>query len=50
MLGTWAKLLIVGVVVGNWAGGNATPQMVALVSGDLVFAALFLLFLRRNPA
>jgi hypothetical protein len=30
--------------------GNATSQTTALVSGDLVYATLFLVFLKRTSA
>ncbi|HZR36105.1 MAG TPA: hypothetical protein VFA75_12055 [Nevskia sp.] len=32
-----------------WLGGHASGRLVALGGSDLVFAALFLAFLRRHP-
>jgi hypothetical protein len=49
-LGAFSKLAVVAVVMGHWLAGSATPQMAALVSGDIVYAALFFWFLRRTAA
>ncbi|MGR4867952.1 hypothetical protein ACIPRI_03665 [Variovorax sp. LARHSF232] len=48
-LGAFAKLAMVAVVFGHWLAGSATTQMAALVSGDIVYAVLFIWFLRRTP-
>ncbi len=49
-LGAWGKLAAVATVL---AGALAVPhlwRLFALVSGDVVFALLFLDYLRRKPA
>ena len=47
-LGAFAKLAIVALVFGHWLAGSATTQMAALVSGDIVYAILFIWYLRRT--
>jgi hypothetical protein len=49
-LGVMGKLLVVAIVLSHWLGGRATPQMAALVSADVVYALLFLKFLKQGAA
>ena len=48
VVGALGKLVVVAIVVSHWLAGSATPQMAALVSGDLVYAVLFLVFLKHS--
>jgi hypothetical protein len=50
VLGAFSKLGVVAIVMWNWLSGLATPQMAALVSGDVVYALLFVLFLKQDRA
>jgi len=47
-LGVIGKLLAVGAVTWPWLAGDIGWQLPMLVSGDLVFAFLFIGFLRRT--
>lgn len=49
-LGALSKLGVVAIVVSHWLAGSATTQMAALVSGDVVYALLFLTYLKRSAA
>jgi len=49
-LGIAGKLAFVAVIYSNFALGRAPAALAALVSVDLVFALLFLRWLRRHPA
>jgi len=49
-LGVIGKVLAVTVTTLPWLRGQIGPQLPLLVSGDLVYAALFLDFLRRTRA
>jgi hypothetical protein len=48
VLGAFSKVGVVVIVISHWLTGLAAPQMVALVSGDVVYALLFVLFLKQN--
>ena len=47
-LGAIGKLLAVAAVTGPWLAGEVGGQLPLVVSGDLVFALLFIDFLRRT--
>jgi len=47
-LGVIGKLLAVGAVTWPWLAGDIGWQLPLLVSGDVVFALLFIGFLRRT--
>ncbi|RZL89664.1 MAG: hypothetical protein EOP82_18770 [Variovorax sp.] len=47
-LGALSKLGVVAIVISHWLAGSATTQMAALVSGDVVYALLFLAYLKRS--
>jgi hypothetical protein len=47
-LGAIGKLVAVGAATWPWLAGDAGGQLPLLISGDLVFALLFLDFLRRT--
>jgi hypothetical protein len=47
-IGAIGKLLAVGTATWCWLAGELTPRLPLLISGDLVFAALFIDFLRRT--
>jgi hypothetical protein len=47
-LGAIGKLLAVAAVTGPWLAGEVRWQLPLIVSGDLVFAVLFIDFLRRT--
>ena len=49
-LGVIGKLLAVGAVTWPWLAGDIGWQLPLLVSGDVVFALLFIGFLRRTRA
>lgn len=48
-MGILGKSLVVLSVFFDWATGNTNWPFALLVSGDAVFAALFLDYLRRRP-
>jgi hypothetical protein len=48
-LGIVGKSLVVLVVCFDWLAGNTNWPMVLLVSGDAVFVALFVDYLKRHP-
>jgi hypothetical protein len=50
VLGAVAKLAFVVAIYGHFIAGDATAALAALVTGDLVFAALFVAFLKTTPA
>jgi hypothetical protein len=50
VLGLLSKLGVVAIVISHWLAGSATTQMAALVSGDVVYAMLFLMYLKRSAA
>ena len=47
-LGVVGKLLVVAVALAHFLAGDVAWPLPALASGDLLFAALFLQFLRRH--
>jgi len=47
-LGIIGKLLVVGTVCWLWRSGAVSSRLPALASGDLIFAALFVDYLRRS--
>ncbi|MGE8154170.1 MULTISPECIES: hypothetical protein [Pseudomonas] len=49
-LGAGAKILVVVAIFGHWLAGNIGWQLPALALGDVLFAWLFLSFLRQYPA
>jgi len=49
-LGAIAKLAFVAVIVGHWIAGSASGRLAALVTADLVFALLFMAYLRGSRA
>lgn len=49
-LGILGKLAIVAIVWAGWLSGTVTPQMAALVSGDVIYSLLFVRFLQRTAA
>lgn len=50
VLGAFAKLAVVAIVMSHWLAGLATPQLAALVSGDVVYSLLFVAFLKQTTA
>lgn len=48
-MGILGKSLVVIAGYVDWVIGNADISYVILISGDAVFAALFIDYLRRNP-
>jgi len=48
-LGILGKGLVVLALYGHWFAGHISWQLPALAFGDVVFALLFLDFLRRHP-
>ena len=48
--GAAGKLLAIAAAVVPWIAGTIDAHIPLLTGGDLVFAALFLAFLRRYPA
>jgi hypothetical protein len=50
LLGIVGKLAFVAVIYGHFLAGDATTTLAALVTADLVFAALFGAHLKRTPA
>ncbi|MDM0048853.1 hypothetical protein [Variovorax sp. J22R115] len=50
VLGIFSKLGVVAIVWAHWLAGNATTQMAALVMGDVLFALLFAMYLKRSAA
>ena len=48
LLGAVGKIMAVAIVAANCFFGAAPMSVLAIVSGDLVFAALFIDFLRRS--
>jgi hypothetical protein len=49
-LGVFGKLLAVAVVTATWMAGLTDARIPGLVAGDLVFAGLFVDYLRRTRA
>ncbi|MCC6868104.1 MAG: hypothetical protein IT522_04715 [Burkholderiales bacterium] len=49
-MGVIAKLGFVALILGHWIAGHASWQLAALVLVDLVYAVLFLAFLRGRRA
>ena len=49
-LGVMGKSLVVIAIYGHWLAGHISWQLPALALGDVLFAWLFLSFLRRYPA
>lgn len=47
-LGVVGKLLVVAIAASSWGMGEIGWQLPALAGGDLLFAALFLDYLRRT--
>ena len=50
VLGAAGKLTFAAVIYAHWIAGSAPGPVAVLVSADVVFAALFLAFLRSHPA
>lgn len=48
-MGIAGKSLVVVSVLSDWIGGNTNWLFVLLITGDIVFAALFVDYLRRRP-
>lgn len=50
-LGVMGKMVFVVAIYGHWVAGDASTAMAVLVTGDLIFAALFVQYLRttRSP-
>lgn len=48
MLGVLGKMVFVVAIYGHWLAGDASTAMAALVTGDLIFAALFVRYLRSS--
>jgi hypothetical protein len=48
--GIIGKLCVVAIVYGDYLTGRIAWPLAALVSGDVIFSALFWRFLRRHPA
>lgn len=49
-LGVFGKSLVVLVIYGHWLAGHIGWQLPALAFGDVLYALLFMNFLRRYPA
>lgn len=49
-LGLIGKLAVVAIAFGSFYAGTAHGVFAGLASGDLAFAILFMIFLRRGPA
>ena len=47
-LGVIGKLAVVGIIGWSWAAGIVSSRLPALAAGDLVFASLFVDYLRRS--
>jgi predicted permease len=47
-LGAIAKMVFVVAIYAHWLAGTASTPMAVLVTGDLVFAALFVRYLRAT--
>ena len=45
-IGLAGKLMVVAIVVAHYLAGSASLAMTAVVSGDLIYAVLFILFLK----
>jgi hypothetical protein len=50
LLGILGKMAFVVMIYGHWLVGTATGASALLVTADLVFAGLFIAYLRSNPA
>jgi hypothetical protein len=50
VLGILGKLAFVVIIYGHWLAGTAPGPVALLVTADLVFALLFIAYLRSNPA
>jgi hypothetical protein len=48
VLGVFVKLLVAVIVFSHWAAGTATSQFAILMSAEIVWALLFVLFLKRT--
>jgi hypothetical protein len=48
-LGAIGKLAFAAVIYAHWLNGTAPGMLALLVTTDVVFAALFVAFLRSNP-
>jgi hypothetical protein len=49
-LGALGKLAVIATATASWLLGEVGPQLPALAGGDLLFAILFLDYLRRTKA
>lgn len=49
ILGAIAKLVFVVATYGHWLHGDASGMLALLVTADLVFAAIFVAWLRNHP-
>lgn len=51
VLGVLGKMVFVVAIYGHWLAGSASSPMAVLVTGDLIFAVLFVRYLRatRGP-
>lgn len=48
MLGIVGKLAFVAIIYGHWLAGNISGRGAVLVTGDLIFALLFIAYLRSS--
>ena len=48
-IGLIGKLMVVAIVCAHYLAGSASLALAAVVSGDLIYAALFILFLKSTP-
>ena len=48
VLGALLKVAVVAIIYAHWLFGDANVRMALLVTGDLIYAALFLKYLRTS--